>query len=140
MSDQSITVCGNLTRDPEIRFTASGRAVASAGVAWNKRYMKDGEWVDGPTTFFNLTMWGTLGENAAATLTKGARVIVSGHMESRAYETKEGDQRIAWDLQVDDIGPSLKFATATVERAARTAPTTSPNTGGDPIYGDEAPF
>ncbi len=92
MADSTVTIVGNLTRDPELRFTAGGKGVASFGVAVNRRYQVNGEWQE-KTSFFNVTAWDQLGENAAASLTKGARIIVSGRLEQREYETKEGEKR-----------------------------------------------
>jgi len=120
MADNSITICGNLTRDPELRFTQGGKAVANFSVAHNRRFMKDNEWVDGPTTYFECVAWEKLGENLTASLTKGMRVIVTGTMESRDWEDKEGNARKAWEIKVDDVGCSFKFATASVERTVRT--------------------
>ena len=109
MSDNNITITGNMTRDPELRFTQGGQAVANFGVAVNRRYMQHGEWVDAPTTFFNCVAWRELGENLAASCVKGTRVVVTGRMESREYE-HEGTKRIAWEVQVDECAVSLRFA------------------------------
>ena len=121
MSDNTITVVGNLTRDPELRFTASGKGVASFGIAVNRR-VKVGDGYEDKTSFFNVTAWDSLGENGAASLTKGARVIVTGRLEQREYETKEGEKRQAVEIVADEIGPSLRWATATVARTERTGP------------------
>jgi single-strand DNA-binding protein len=119
MADSTVTIVGNLTRDPEIRFTNAGRAVATFGVAVNRRYQVNNEWQE-QTSFFNVTAWGTLADNTAASLTKGARVIVYGRLEQREYETREGDKRTVVDIVADEIGPSLRWATAQVERTARS--------------------
>ena len=149
MADNSITICGNLTRDPELRFTQGGKAVANFSVAHNRRFMQNGEWVDGPTTYFECVAWEKLGENLTASLTKGLRVIVTGTMESREWEDKEGQTRKAWEIKVDDVGCSFKFATASVERVQRTGGERPPTpadknvpagTRVDPVYGDEEPF
>ncbi|MBM3805727.1 MAG: single-stranded DNA-binding protein [Actinobacteria bacterium] len=149
MADNTITLVGNLTRDPEIRFTATGRAVASFAIAVGRRYQVNGEWQE-QTSYFNITAWGQLGENAAATFTKGTRVVVTGRLEQREYTTREGEKRTAIDVIADELGPSLRWATATVVRtpkqdgqggaAARPA-ATGPNPGGEtPPFNGEEPF
>ena len=115
MADNTITLVGNLTRDPELRFTANGRAVASFGIAVGRRYQVNGEWQE-QTSYFNVTAWGQLGENAAASLGKGTRVVVTGRLEQREYTTRDGDKRTAIDVIADELGPSLRWATAQVER------------------------
>jgi len=111
MADNTITVVGNLTRDPELRFTTGGRGVASFGIAVGRRYQVNGEWQE-QTSYFNITAWGTLGENAAATLTKGSRVIVTGRLEQREYTNRDGDKRTAIEIVADELGPSLRWAAA----------------------------
>ena len=118
MADNTITLVGNLTRDPELRFTTGGRGVASFGIAVGRRYQVNGEWQE-QTSYFNITAWGQLGENAAATLTKGMRVLVTGRLEQREYTTREGDKRTAIEVVADELGPSLRWATAQVERTPR---------------------
>jgi single-strand DNA-binding protein len=118
MADNSITLVGNLTRDPELRFTTGGRGVASFGIAVGRRYQVNGEWQE-QTSYFNITAWGQLGENAAATLTKGTRVVVTGRLEQREYTTRDGDKRTAIEVVADELGPSLRWATAQVERTPR---------------------
>ena len=118
MADNSITLVGNLPRDPEIRFTATGRAVASFSMGVGRRYQVNGEWQE-QTSWFNVTAWGQLGENAAATLVKGSRVVVTGRLEQREYTSREGEKRTAIDVVADDIGPSLRLATATVVRTPK---------------------
>jgi single-strand DNA-binding protein len=151
MADNSVTLVGNLTRDPELRFTGGGRAVASFGIAVNRRYQVNGEWQE-QTSFFNVVAWGQLGENAAASLTKGARIIVSGRLEQREYQTQQGEKRTVVEINADEVGPSLRFATAQVERTSRASEGGSPagasrggssnqGGGGDSYYGgDEEPF
>ena len=117
MADNTVTLVGNLTRDPELRFTQGGRAVASFGIAVNRRYQVNGEWQE-QTSFFNVVAWGQLGENAAASLTKGARIIVSGRLEQREYQTQQGEKRTVVEINADEVGPSLRFATAQVERTS----------------------
>jgi len=145
MADNTITLVGNLTRDPELRFTANGRAVASFGIAVGRRYQVNGEWQE-QTSYFNVTAWGDLGENAAASLSKGTRVVVTGRLEQREYTTREGDKRTAIDVIADELGPSLRWATAQVERTARkeggakkTGGGTNPGNDAPPFEGEE-PF
>ena len=151
--DSTVTIVGNLTRDPELRFTAGGKGVASFGVAVGRRFQQNGEWQE-KTSFFNVTAWDTLGENAAASLTKGTRVVVTGRLEQREYETKEGEKRNVVEIVADEIGPSLRWARAEVERIARDGGGNSGGAGSssggggsasgsrapDPVYGDEEPF
>lgn len=117
-SENSVTLVGNLTRDPELRFTQGGRPLASFGLAVNRRYQTNGEWQE-QTSFFNVVAWGQLGENAAASLGKGARTMVTGRLEQRSYETQDGDKRSVVEVVADEIGPSLRWATAQVERTDR---------------------
>ncbi|MDP2292263.1 MAG: single-stranded DNA-binding protein [Actinomycetota bacterium] len=150
--DSTVTIVGNLTRDPELRFTAGGKGVASFGVAVGRRFQQNGEWQE-KTSFFNVTAWDTLGENIAASLTKGTRVVVTGRLEQREYETKEGEKRNVVEIVADEVGPSLRWARAEVERISRDGGGNSGggNSGGggasssgtrapDPVYGDEEPF
>ena len=115
-----ITVAGNLTADVELRFMPSGVPMATFTVAVNKR-IKDGEqWKDGPTSYVRCTAWRQLAENCAESLGKGTRVVVSGQMAQREWEdAKTGEKKSSWDVTVDDIGPSLRKATATVKRVER---------------------
>lgn len=116
-----ITVVGNLTDAPELRFTSNGAAVANFTVASTPRTFdrQANEWKDGEPLFVRCNAWKELGENAAATLTKGMRVIVQGTLHSRPYEDREGNKRTSWELRVDAVGPDLRFATAQVTRAQR---------------------
>ena len=143
MSDSNVTIVGSLTRDPEIRFTAGGTGVCSFGVAVNHRYQKNNEWVE-EVSFFNVTAWSSLGENAAASLLKGSRVIVTGRLQQRSYETKEGEKRSVVEIIADEIGPSLRWATALVEKTERTGGSTPNRSKGkskaDPVYEDIEPF
>ncbi|MFM7687490.1 MAG: single-stranded DNA-binding protein [Actinomycetota bacterium] len=153
MADSTVTLVGNLTRDPELRFTSGGRGQAQFGLAVSRRYQVNNEWQE-QTSFFNIVAWGTLGENAAASLGKGTRVIVTGRLEQRQYETKEGEKRSVVEIIADEIGPSLRWARAEVERIARDGGGSGGggNYGGggssggggnrvpDPVYGDEEPF
>jgi single-strand DNA-binding protein len=116
-----ITVIGNLTGDPELRFTPSGSAVANFTIASTPRTFdrQSNDWKDGETLFLRASVWREAAENVAETLTKGMRVIAQGRLKSRSYETKEGEKRTVIELEVDEIGPSLRYATAKVTKASR---------------------
>ena len=118
--DTILTVVGNLTADPELRFTASGAAVANFTVASTPRAFDrtSGEWKDGEALFLRCNIWRQPAENVAESLTRGSRVIVSGRLKQRSFDTKEGEKRTVIELEVDEIGPSLRYATAKVNRAA----------------------
>ncbi len=120
--DTTITVIGNLTDDPELRFTPSGAAVAKFRVASTPRFMdrQSGEWKDGEPLFLSCTVWRQAAENVAESLQRGARVIVSGRLRQRSYETREGEKRTVIELEVDEIGPSLRYATAKVQKMSRS--------------------
>ncbi|GAA1823472.1 single-stranded DNA-binding protein [Nesterenkonia flava] len=113
-----ITVVGNLTADPELRFTPSGAAVSNFVIASTPRFFdrQTNEFKDGETLFVRCSLWREAAENAAESLTKGTRVIAQGRLKARSFETKEGEKRTSWELDVDEIGPSLRFATAQVQR------------------------
>jgi single-strand DNA-binding protein len=113
-----VTLVGNLTRDPELRFTQGGRAIATLGLAVSRRYQVNNEWQE-QTSFFNVVAWGQLGENAASSLAKGTRVLVTGRLEQRSYETQDGEKRSVVEVIADEIGPSLRWATASVDRNDR---------------------
>lgn len=117
-----ITVVGNLTGDPELRFTPAGAAVANFTVASTPRTFdrQSNEWKDGDTLFMRCSIWREAAENVAESLTKGMRVIVQGRLVQRSYETREGEKRTVVELQVEEIGPSLKYASAKVTRAQRS--------------------
>lgn len=118
----SITVVGNLTRDPELRYTPSGAAVAKFGIAVNRFYTnRSGEKVE-QTDFFNVNAWRNLAENVAESLATGSRVIVSGRLQSRSWETEEGQKRTVVEIEADEVGPSLRWATAKVTKATRGGP------------------
>lgn len=127
MSDNTVTLVGNITRDPELRFTNGGRAVASFGLAVNRRYQVNGEWQE-QVSFFNVTAWAELGENAAQSLGKGTRAIVVGRLEQRQYETQNGEQRNVVEIVADEIGPSLRWATTIIERVERQTQGEDPGT------------
>ena len=116
-----ITVVGNLTDDPELRFTPSGAAVANFSVASTPRNFdkNTNEWVDGEAMFLRCSIWRQAAENVAESLQRGMRVVVQGRLKSRTYETREGEKRTVFEIEVDEIGPSLKFATAKVNRTSR---------------------
>ncbi len=123
--ETTITVIGNLTNDPELRFTPSGAAVAKFSVASTPRTLdrQTGEWKDGEPLFLNCSVWRQVAENVAESLQRGARVIVSGRLRQRSYETREGEKRTVIELEVDEIGPSLRYATAKVQKMSRSGGT-----------------
>ncbi len=156
MADNTVTVIGNVTRDPELRFTPSGQAIATFGLAVNRRWQnrQTQEWEE-QVSFFNVVAWREMAENIGETITKGTRVVVTGRLEQRSWETPQGEKRTVVEVVADEIGPSLRWATATVTRNA-------PRGGGDgssggpsgsggggasrpaqntpPAYDDEEPF
>ena len=146
----NVTLIGNLVEDPELRFTPSGVAMAKIRIAVNRRWRgQDGEWQE-DTSFFGGTLWREQAETAAESLQKGHRVIVTGRLEQRSWETPEGDKRSVVEVAIDEIGPSLRWATATVNKTQRSddwsnrqgsgqAPAPAP-TPRDDFGPDEAPF
>lgn len=137
----SITIIGNATRDPELRFTPSGQGVASFGLAVNRRWQnkQTNEWEEA-TSFFDVVAWGSLGENVAESVTKGARLIVVGRLDQRSWESDSGEKRSKVEIVADEIGPSLRWATAEVsknERRSEGAP--QQGTKRAPSH-DEEPF
>jgi single-strand DNA-binding protein len=155
--DTQITIAGNLVDDPELRFTPAGQPVARFRVASTPRFRDSstGEWKDGDSLFLTCNVWRQAAENVAESLTRGMRVIVSGRLRQRSYETREGEKRTVYEVEADDVGPSLRNASAKVNRAARSNgeraaagvqansgggqadPWATNNTGG---YSDEPPF
>ncbi len=121
--DTQITIAGNLVDDPELRFTPAGQPVAKFRVASTPRFRDNatGEWKDGDSLFLTCNVWRQAAENVAESLTRGMRVIVSGRLRQRSYETKEGEKRTVYEVEVDDVGPSLRNASAKVNRAARSS-------------------
>ena len=117
-----ITIIGNLTNDPELRFTPSGAAVANFTVASTPRTFdrQSNDWKDGETLFMRCSVWRDAAENVAESLQRGTRVLVSGRLRSRTYDTKEGEKRTVVEMEVDEVGPSLRYATAKVAKTART--------------------
>ncbi|HEX3425603.1 MAG TPA: single-stranded DNA-binding protein [Acidimicrobiales bacterium] len=153
-----VSITGNITRDPELRFTPSGQAIANFGVAVNRRWQnrQTNEWEEA-TSFFDVVAWGTLGENCAQSLTRGSRVVVSGRLDQRNWENQEGEKRSKIEIVADEVAPSLRFATVKIEKNERRTPDgsapagprdNSPNYGGGlrpvpdpaPGYSDEEPF
>ena len=156
-----ITIIGNLTADPELRFTPSGAAVANFTVASTPRQFdrQSNEWKDGETLFMRCSVWREAAENVAESLQRGMRVIVQGRLKQRSYETKEGEKRTVFEVEVDEVGPSLRNASAKVTKAARgsggggggfgggspaddpwATGSTQPAGGGGGGYSDEPPF
>ena len=133
-NETTITVIGNLTNDPELRFTPNGSAVANFTIASTPRTFdrQANEWKDGETLFLRASVWREAAENVAESLTKGMRVVAEGRLKSRSYETKEGEKRTVIELEVDEIGPSLKYASAKVTRTQRGDNT---NKGGNSGWG-----
>jgi single-strand DNA-binding protein len=121
MNTTTITFAGNLTADPELRFSTTGKAITKLRVAVQSRRPKqDGNgWEDGPATFQNVTVWGATAENAAESLTRGDRVVVVGRLEQRSYQTDAGEQRTTWDVTADEIGASMRYAVARPAKATR---------------------
>ncbi len=145
--NNSVTVVGNLASDPELRYTSSGTAMANISVAVNRRWRdRNDEWQE-ETSFFRGTLWREQAENAAESLHKGDRVIITGSLEQRSWETPEGDKRSVVELRIDEIGPSVRWATATVNKTARSGGSwgDAPSMPAAPVarddFGpDEAPF
>ena len=159
----NVTVVGNLTRDPELRFTPAGAPVTTFGVAVNRRWQnRDNQQWEESTSFFNVTCWRDLAQNVSESLEKGARVLVTGRLEQRSWETQDGDRRSVVEIIADEVGPSLRWATAEVKRSERRggggefgggggggggrqapAPARVPDagpSGGSDEFGDEEPF
>ncbi len=150
-----VSIVGNLTRDPELRFTPSGQATATFGVAVNRRWQnrQNNEWEEA-TSFFDVVCWAQLAENAAQSLSKGTRVVVSGRLDQRSWETQEHERRSKIEITADEVAPSLRYATASVTRNERRTPESTPAYSGgggssrpvqnEPVAGDtfydEEPF
>ena len=153
MADSTVTIVGNLARDPELRFTNSGQANASFGVAVNRRWQnRQTQEMEEQVSYFNVVCWREMAENTAESLTKGMRVVVTGRLEQRSWETKEGDKRSVVEIVADEIAPSLRWASAQVTRnersdggGGRPAPRPTATTQNEPAAGagygyDEEPF
>jgi single-strand DNA-binding protein len=143
--ETTLTVIGNLTADPDLRITPNGATVTSFTVASTPRTLDraSNEWKDGQALFLRCSIWRQPAEHVAESLTKGARVIVVGRLKQRSYETTDGETRTVFELDVDEVGPSLRYATAKVTRAARGTGTTGPDAWTGPAGapgGDEPPF
>jgi single-strand DNA-binding protein len=141
MNETTITITGNLVDDPELRFTPSGQPVAKLRIASTPRYLdkQANEWKDGDSLFLTCNVWRQMAENVAESLTRGMRVIVQGRLKQRTYETKEGEKRTVYEIEADEVGPSLRNASAKVQKVARS------HSGGgqldqDPAASDEPPF
>ena len=136
MAGNYVELIGNLTRDPELRFIPSGAAVANFGLAVNRRWrnQQSNEWEE-EVAFFDIVCWRDLAENVSESLTKGTRVIVQGKLKQRSYETREGERRTVVELEVDEIGPSLRYATAKVTRTPRGGSSGGNFGGGGGGYG-----
>ena len=143
-----ITVVGNLTADPELRFTKSGKAVAKLRVAVSERVKEDGVWKDGDPTFWKVTVWGGLAEHVGDSLSKGSRIIAVGRVSSSTWETKEGEKRTDYEITAEACGPDLLWATAKVEKAGKGGSMTVGQATDDPWAAgargldslDEVPF
>jgi single-strand DNA-binding protein len=118
-TDNQVTLVGNLTDDPELKFTANGAAVANFRLAVTPRVREGDSWKDGETSFFRINVWRQMAENVAETMTKGSRAVVVGRLRQRSWETPEGEKRTVTEVEADEVAPSLKFATAKVERSSR---------------------
>jgi single-strand DNA-binding protein len=146
--DTQITITGNLVDDPELRFTPAGQPVAKFRVASTPRFLDKtaNEWKDGDGLFLTCNVWRQAAENVAETLTRGMRVIVSGRLRQRSYETKEGEKRTVYEVEVDDVGPSLRNASAKVSKVTRSGSGDSGGqrspggSGGRPSAGDADPW
>src|SRR5206468_4190998 len=123
MADSTVTIVGNLTRDPEIRYTTGGAAKASFGVAVSRRWQnrQSNEWEE-QTSFFNVVCWREMAENVSESLGKGSRVVVSGRLEQRSWETENGEKRSVVEIVADEVGPSLRWATAEIKKNVRRSP------------------
>lgn len=140
-NDAVATIVGNMTREPKLEFTASGQAVCSIGVAVSNRKKEGDEWVDGPGQFFDVTIWGQMGENVAESLPKGARVIVKARLDFRQWEDQEGNKRSKVSFVADSVGPDLKWATCEVFKTERREPGTQSGGSSKADYDpDEKPF
>ena len=152
MADNTVTLVGNATRDPELRYTAGGAATASFGLAVNRRWQnrQTQEWEE-QVSFFNVVAWREMAENIGESITKGTRVVVTGRLEQRSWETPQGEKRTVVEVVADEIGPSLRWATAAVKRNERSGAGSGGFDGGGggpsrpapntpPAYDDEEPF
>jgi len=133
-SENQVTLVGNLTDDPELRYTPNGAAVCKFRIAVNRRIQDgSGNWKDGEASYFSINCWRGLAENAAESLTRGTRVVVTGRLQFRSWENQEGEKRSAVEVEADELGPSLKWATAKVERQTRSSGATSGSDWGEKV-------
>ncbi len=114
----TVNIVGNVTRDPELRYTPNGASVTNFSVAWNRRYERNGQQVE-EVSYFDVTCWGTLADNVAASLTKGTRVMVTGQLEQRSWDTPDGQKRSKVEIKADDVAPSLRWASVDITRNPR---------------------
>jgi single-strand DNA-binding protein len=136
MPDTFVSLIGNLTDDPEVRFTPGGTQVGSFRLAVTPRVREGDQWKDGDTSFFRINLWRDLASHAAESLSKGDRALVIGRLKARSWETPEGERRSVVEVEAEEVGPSLKWATATVQRTSRKAG--NDKTGGQ--FNDDPPF
>jgi single-strand DNA-binding protein len=137
-SDNTVTLVGNVTDDPELRFTPSGAAVANFTVAVNRRYKNQaGDWEDKLDGFFKCSCWRDMAENVAESLKKGTRIVVTGRLQQRSWDDQEGNKRSAVEIQVDEVGPSLRWATASVVKSQRSGGAAAPSQGGGQASGGD---
>jgi single-strand DNA-binding protein len=133
--DNTVTIVGNMTRDPELRFTPSGQATATFGVAVNRVWTdRQSQERKEATSFFDVVCWGQLAENAAQSLSRGTRVLVSGRLDQRSWENQEGEKRTKIEITADEVSPSLKWATVQITKNERRTPEGSSNDGGGAAY------
>ena len=139
-SDNVVTIVGNITDDPELRFTPSGQAVASFTVAVNRRFKnRDDQWEDKLDGFFRCSCWRDMAENVTESFQKGTRVMVVGRLQQRSWEDQDGNRRSAFEIQVDEAGPSLRWATASVQKSNRSSGGGAGSGGGATSGGDWGP-
>jgi single-strand DNA-binding protein len=142
-SENQIIIVGNLTDDPELRYTPNGAAVVKFRVAVNRRYKDEaGNWKDGETSYFTVNAWRSLAENVAESLTRGTRVVLAGRLQMRQWETQDGEKRTVVEIEADEVGPSLRWATAKVERQGRAGggEWSAPAAVGAPMSSEETPL
>ena len=149
MADTTTIITGNLTEDPEVHFTPNGAAVANLRVAVTARVKDGNDWKDGDTSFFRVNVWRSLAEHVGDSLSKGDRVIVVGRLKTRSWETPEGERRTTTEIDAEEIGPSLRWATAKPQRTTSATASNSSNSGGagssskgkpSGQFNDEPPF
>lgn len=138
-SDNAVTVVGNLTDDPELKYTPNGAAVANFSIAVSRRVKNEQtqQWEDADTSFFRISCWRTMAENAAESLTRGTRVVVVGRLKQRSWETPEGDRRSVVEIEADEIAPSLKWATARLEKTKGGSSSSAGGGGGSSSTGGD---